>query len=64
MKIQDIHIGQRVRDIRTRWEFIVVTVGVLNIDLDSPYVYCDFEGNEADSFEYTPDELEAIEEDE
>lgn len=62
MKIQDIHIGQRVRDIKTNWEMTVVGVGVLNLDMDSPYVYCDFEGNQGDAWEYAPEELEAMEE--
>lgn len=61
MRIQDIHVGQRVRDIKTNWELIVVGVGVINLDMDSPYVYCDFEGNEGDVWEYDPEELEAVE---
>lgn len=60
MKIQELHIGQKVREKNTGWEFIVVGIGVLNLDMDSPYVYCDFEGNEGDSFEYEPEELEEI----
>lgn len=62
MKIQDMHIGQRVRDIETRWELTVVGLGVLNLDMDSPYVYVDFKGNEGELWEYDPDELEAVEE--
>ena len=60
MKIQELHIGQRVRDIKTGWEMTVVGLGVINLDMDSPYVYCDFEGNEGDMWEYEPDELEAV----
>lgn len=62
MRIQDIHIGQKVRDIKTNWEMTVVGVGVLNLDMDSPYVYTDFEGNEGDFWEYEPEELEPVEE--
>lgn len=60
MKIQEMHIGQRVRDINTGWEFIVTGAGVINLDMDSPYVYCDFEGNPGDAFEYDPEELEEV----
>lgn len=60
MKIQDLHIGQKVRDVNTKWELIVTGLGVLNIDMDSPYVYCDFKGNEGDAWEYSPEELEPI----
>lgn len=62
MKIQDIHIGQKVRDIKTNWEMIVVGVGVLNLDMDGAYVYTDFEGNVGEMWEYTPEELEPLEE--
>lgn len=61
MKIEDIRIGQRVRDVNTNWEMVVVGVGVLNLDMDAPYVYTDFEGNEGDLWEYAPDELEPVE---
>lgn len=61
MKIQDFHVGQRVRDKVTHWEFVVVGVGVLNLDMDGAYVYVDFEGNEGDMWEYEPDELEIVE---
>lgn len=54
MRIQDIHIGQRVRDINTDWELVVVGLGVLNLDMDAPYVYCDFKGNVGDTWEYKP----------
>lgn len=62
MRIQDIHVGQKVRDINTNWEMIVVGVGVINLDMDGAYVYTDFEGNVGDAFEYTPEELESVEE--
>ena len=60
MTIQELHIGQRVRDIRMGWEMTVTCLGVINLDMDSPYVYCDFEGNCGDVFEYEPEELEAV----
>ena len=60
MKIQDIHVGQKVRDINTNWEMIVVGVGVINLDMDGAYVYTDFAGNVGDAFEYTPEELEPV----
>lgn len=60
MKIQDIHVGQKVRDIKTNWEMTVVGVGVVNLDMDGAYVYTDFEGNEGDTWEYTPEELEPV----
>lgn len=60
MKIQDIYIGQKVRDIKTNWEMTVVGVGVINLDMDGAYVYTDFEGNVGDAFEYTPEELEPV----
>lgn len=60
MKIQDIRVGQKVRDKSTGWEMIVTVVGVVSIDMDDPYVYCDFEGNEGDVWEYSPEELEAV----
>lgn len=60
MKIQDIHVGQRVRDINTKWEMTVVGVGVLNLDMDGAYVYTDFENNVGEVWEYTPEELEPV----
>ena len=60
MRIQDIHVGQKVRDIKTNWEMTVVGVGVINLDMDGAYVYTDFEGNVGDAFEYTPEELEPV----
>lgn len=60
MKIQEMHIGQRVRDIVTGWEMTVVGLGVLNIDMDGPYVYVDFEGNEGGIDEYKPEDFEPI----
>lgn len=62
MKIQDFRIGQKVRDVKTKWELIVVGIGVLNLDMDGAYVYTDFEGNVGDMWEYEPDELEIVEE--
>lgn len=60
MRIQDIRIGMKVRDINTNWEFIVVGVGVLNLDMDGAYVYVDFRENEGEIWEYSPEELEPI----
>lgn len=60
MRIQDIHVGQKVRDIETNWEMTVVGVGVINLDMDGAYVYTDFEGNVGDAFEYIPEELEPV----
>lgn len=62
MKIQDIHIGQKVREIKTDWVMIVVGVGVLNLDMEGAYVYTDFEGNVGDVWEYSPEELEPVKE--
>lgn len=62
MKIEDIRIGQRVREIKTGWESTVVGAGVVNLDMDYPYVYTDFDGNEGGVWEYEPDELEPVEE--
>lgn len=59
--IKDFRIGQRVRDIKTQWEMTVVGLGVVNLDMDYPYVYTDFEGNEGEMWEYAPEELEIIE---
>lgn len=55
-----MHIGQRVRDIKTGWEMTVTGLNVLNLYLDRPNVYCDFEGNEGDVWEYKPEELEQV----
>ena len=60
MKIEEMRIGQRVRDIKTGWEMTVTGLGVINLDLDNPYVYCDFEGNEGDVWEYEPEDLEEV----
>lgn len=60
MRIQDIRIGMKVRDINTNWEFIVVGVGVLNLDMDGAYVYVDFRENVGEIWEYSPEELEPI----
>ena len=60
MKIEEMHIGQRVRDINTGWEMTVVGLGVLNLDMEGPYVYVDFEGNAGEMWEYKPEELEPI----
>lgn len=60
MKIEEMHIGQRVRDIVTGWEMTIVVLGVLNLDMDGPYVYVDFEGNEGGVIEYKPEDLEEV----
>lgn len=62
MKIQDIYVGQKVRDVDTNWEMVVIGVGVINLDMDGAYVYTDFDGNEGEAWEYAPEELEPVEE--
>lgn len=61
MKIEEIHIGQKVREKNNKFEMVVVSVGVLSIYMGGAYVYCDFEGNEGDVLEYKPEELEEVE---
>ena len=60
MKIEEMHIGQKVREKNHQFEMTVVCLGVISIDMRSPYVYCDFEGNDGDVFEYEPEELEEV----
>lgn len=55
-----MRIGQRVRDIKTGWEMTVIGIVVANLDLDNPEVYCDFEKNEGDVWEYEPEDLEQV----
>lgn len=53
MTIQEIRIGDKVQD-RNGFEFEVVAL------FKDGTVYCDFEGNEADIWEFKVDELERV----
>lgn len=50
----------RVRDRHTKFEFVVVSFGA-GIDGRDAWVYCDFEGNEGDVWEFVPEDLEDAE---
>lgn len=53
MTIQEIRIGDKVQD-RNGFEFEVVAL------FKDGTVYCDFDGNEADIWEFKVDELERV----
>jgi hypothetical protein len=60
MDIREIRWGMKVRDRHTKFEFVVVSFGA-GIDGRDAWVYCDFEGNEGDVWEFVPEDLEDAE---
>lgn len=61
MKLEELRYGMKVREKNTKFEFIVVAFGG-GLHGENPWVYCDFEENEGDVWEYEPEDLEPIEE--
>lgn len=61
MKIEEMHIGQKVRDKKTKYEYILVGLGVISVGMESPYVVCDYLGNRDARYEFSPNELEDVE---
>lgn len=63
LKVTDIRVGDKVRDKRTGFEFIVTSIfWSLHCSPTDATIYADFEENEGDPFEYELQELELIEE--
>lgn len=58
MKIQEMHIGQKVRDIKTKFEFEVVVLGIN--ELGDPYVIGHSDENGGDFQMFKPEELEEV----
>lgn len=52
MTIRDLHIGDKVRDKRTGWEFVITGLWINFYDENSYEITCDFEGNESDPWEF------------
>lgn len=63
LKVTDIRVGDKVRDKRTGFEFIITSIfWSLHCSPTEATIYVDFKENEGDPFEYELQELELIEE--
>lgn len=61
MTIKDLHIGDKIRDKRTKWEFVVCGLWQNPYNENSIEIVCDFEGNEGDVWTFEDiDEIELI----